>query len=81
MVGILRLGNDELPTDELEGLALEHAKLHEQVVLDPPPAPERQRGMHHGGRLAGQARESNVRVGGHSVAAQHALTHTPARLR
>jgi hypothetical protein len=52
MVGALRLGDDELATDQLDGLALEHAEIHQPVVLRPLPAPQREGGL-HGPTVAG----------------------------
>src|SRR2546422_672247 len=44
MIGAVRLRDDQLAPDQLERLALEHAKIYEPVVLDSPPAPEPARG-------------------------------------
>ena len=46
MVRALRLGDDELAADQLDGLALEHSEIHQPVVLRPLPAPQRERDLH-----------------------------------
>jgi hypothetical protein len=48
----LRLGDDELATEQLEGLTLEHPEIDEPVVLDTLPATERERRLRHALTLA-----------------------------
>jgi hypothetical protein len=50
VVGALRLGDDELATDELDGLAPEYAEAHEPLVLGSLPSPERERSLLHARR-------------------------------
>ena len=47
VVRVLRLGDEELAPDELDGLAPEHPEPHEPLVLGPLPPPERERGVRH----------------------------------
>src|SRR5437870_4727039 len=60
MIGAVRLRDDQLAPDQLERLALEHAKIYEPVVLDSLPAPERERGLHHPLTLAAPDGAINV---------------------
>jgi hypothetical protein len=46
MIRALRLGDDELTTDQLEGLAREHPEPHYALVLDALPAPDGERCLH-----------------------------------
>jgi hypothetical protein len=52
VVSALRLGDDELATDELERLALEHPELDEPIVLGTLPATDRERSLGHEARVA-----------------------------
>jgi hypothetical protein len=56
----LGLGDDELPSDELDGIALEETEVNESLVLEPFPALEGQRGWRHASTLTGAGEVSNV---------------------
>jgi hypothetical protein len=60
VVATLRLSDDEMPAEELHGIALEHTEIHESLVLDPLPAPKRQRDLLHTSTLAGSRGVINV---------------------
>ena len=44
VVAALGLGDDELPSDELDGITPEETEVHESLVLEPFPALKDQRG-------------------------------------
>src|SRR5262249_33772259 len=46
VIGALRLGDEELAADQLEGLALEHSEIDQLVAFLPPPAPRGEWGLH-----------------------------------
>ena len=81
MIGAVRLGDDELTSDELERLTLEHAEVDQSVVLHSGPVPERQRCLLHGFNLARSVESINAECQRHCVKMRSALNRASTSIR
>src|SRR5207253_1370547 len=81
VIRALRLGDDELPADQLDGLAAEHPEAHEPLVLGSLPPPERQWGLRHGVCRPVSGCGSTRDAMGRSVTGRHGTVNVPGRIR